>query len=341
MRVLQVIDKLDTGGAEKIFVQLANSMNNSSLVIEVLLFHTSGKLTGRIDNDIKVHDLDRRNKLSIAKLYKTHRLCKRFDIVHVHMRHCYAYIKLAQLIFAGEYKIIFHDHFGNIDVDRKVPMRLKYFFKPSYYVGVSQTLVDWAKEHLKPVNAYLLANVVPPAEPISLKRDDRIRVLMIANIRRTKNIEFAIELCRSAGWELTIYGNRSDPGYWRSVASMIDRNPSIQIVEGVIDFSKLFSAYNFAIHTAVSETGPLVLMEYMSAGLPFLAYNTGEVARTTAHDLAEHYIDSFDKQAWMERIHAIRNNREVSPKLISVFNKYFSGEQYAKKCLEIYRSVNS
>ena len=122
---------------------------------------------------------------------------------------------------------------------------------------------------------------------------------------------------------------------------MIGENQLVKIVEGVSEFSNLLPGYNFAIHTAVSETGPLVLMEYMSAGLPFLAYNTGEVARVTAQDLPMHYIDNFDQDAWIERVHAIRNNADVSPRLINVFNKYFGGEQYARKCLKIYESVNS
>lgn len=341
MRVLQVIDKLDIGGAEKVFIHLANTMNNSFVATEVLLFTASGKMTGNIDKNVVVHVLDRKNKLSIRKLYKAHNLCARFDIVHVHMRHCYAYIKLAQLIFAGEYKILFHDHFGDIDVNRSVPVRLKYFFKPNFYVGVSQTLVDWAREHVKPSKTYLLANAVSSTQSFAFRQVDPIRVVMIANIRRTKNIEFAIELCRHAGWELTIYGNRSDSGYWNAIVSMIGENQLVKIVEGVSEFSNLLPGYNFAIHTAVSETGPLVLMEYMSAGLPFLAYNTGEVARVTAQDLPMHYIDNFDQDAWIERVHAIRNNADVSPRLINVFNKYFGGEQYARKCLKIYESVNS
>jgi glycosyltransferase involved in cell wall biosynthesis len=341
MRILQVIDKLDIGGAEKVFVQLANEMNSSSIVTEVLLFNDAGKLMDDISQHVVVHILDRKSKLSIAKLYRAHKLCGRFDIVHVHMRHCYAYIKLAQLIFAGEYKILFHDHFGNIELDRRVPLRLRYFFKPHYYIGVSQTLVDWAREYLRPVKTYLLTNAILGADPISFRSDDKINVLMIANIRRTKNIEFAVELCKRAGWELTIYGNRSDSEYWNYIQSVIGSEVSVRVVEGMSDFAQLLPLHNFAIHTAVSETGPLVLMEYMSAGLPFLAFDTGEVARTTKKEIGEHYIDNFDPAAWIERIEAIRINKDVPQKLIRTFGKYFSREHYIKRCQEIYENVSS
>jgi glycosyltransferase involved in cell wall biosynthesis len=340
MKVLQVIDKLNIGGAERVFVDMVNILSKTDLSVEVLLFDDTGRLTEDLNERIVVHNLDRKNKFSLSKLYRAHKLCVKFDIVHVHMRHCYAYIKLAQIIFRGNYKILLHDHFGDIDIDTTVPFRLKHWLEPEYYVGVSQSLATWAKAHLKGTQIHLLRNIVIPGKGVTNANRKNRKAFMVANIRRTKNIEFAITLCRELGIELTIYGNKTDDTYWQELMAMIEPNGKIKIVQGVSDVSLFYGDYSFALHCATSETGPLVLLEYMANSMPFIAYKTGEVAELLAPHLPSCFVNSFETEEWNVAIENIISSSEsTSARMRNIFDDMFSVEKYKEECLKIYQSV--
>lgn len=339
MKVLQVIDKLNVGGAERVFVDMVNILATTGTPAEVLLFDNTGVLTTQLNSSVTVHNLARDNKYSIAKLSQVHKLCSRFNIVHVHMRHCYFYMRLAQLLFAGKYKLILHDHYGDINIDQQVPFRLKGMFKPKYYIGVSSTLTGWAKKYLHPKYAFLLRNTIIPSVKVQYTQPANNKAFVISNIRKTKNIGFAVSLAKKMNWELTVYGNKNDVAYYQQLTEQIDGNNKINIVDGVNDFSGLYNNYALALHCATSETGPLVLLEYMAYGIPFLAYRTGEVAGTVAEELPLHFIDNFETVDWEKRISQLQQT-DCTGKLKEVFNKHFSVDKYRDTCLAIYQSIH-
>jgi glycosyltransferase involved in cell wall biosynthesis len=342
MKVLQVIDTLNIGGAEKVLVTLTNLLQQKQVTADVLLLVRQGALIKDLTSHAKVYHLNRQKKFSYKKLQEAHNICTGYNIVHVHMRHCYAYIRLAQIIFRGKYKLVFQDHFGDIEINKTVPFSLSGIFKPKYYIGVSPTLVQWAKQSLKIAdkNYFLLLNTItPPKSKEQSKISLRNKVMLVSNIRPTKNIEFAISLCAAAKYDLTIYGNREDENYYKSIRSLCDKN-SVAIKEGITDLSNEYSKYDIAIHCSRSETGPLVLLEYMANGMPFLAYKIGAVADTVAEQLPLYFIDNFQTDEWQQRIDAILAKEEHN-ELVDAFNQFFSPETYINNCLQIYQSVNS
>ena len=342
MRVLQVIDTLNIGGAEKVLVTINNLLAQKAIYSDVLLLTGNGPLTNELIEGTKIFSLHRRQKFSYKKMYEAHTICKGYDLIHVHMRHCYAYIRLLQLIFKGTYKVILHDHFGDIEINKDVPFSLSGIFKPKYYIGVSPTLVQWAKHSLKIAdkNCFLLMNTVTPSKSKKANKSRRTnKIMLVSNIRPTKNIEFAIKLAASAGYKLTIYGNRESEGYFHAIKKLCDEH-RFSIREGITDLANEYPKYDMAIHCSRSETGPLVLLEYMSRAMPFLSYNTGAVADTIATQLPIYFIDNFQTGEWQRSIQAILAKEEHA-ELVDAFNKFFSPEKYIDNCLHIYQSVNS
>jgi glycosyltransferase involved in cell wall biosynthesis len=263
--------------------------------------------------------------------------------VHVHMRHCYAYIKMAQILFRGKYKILFHDHYGDIEINKVIPIHLKSLLRPEYYVGVSNALVEWAKNDLKikAANVFYLPNTIIPDTTVNYEHvSGKKSVCLVSNIRETKNIEFAIALCKQLDMHLTIFGNKADDKYYRKIIDSIDGDKRINIIQGETEIYKKSNSYSLAIHCAKSETGPLVLLEYMAYGIPFVAYKTGDIANTIASKLPQHFVYSFKIDEWKNKIEELNKNN-VSDSLKKIFRKYFSPEKYINECLEIYQKVIS
>lgn len=340
MSVLHVIDRLETGGAERLFVNITGLLAARNIDTGVLLFAAGRSLDKELNSRVKIHVLNRDNKFNPFILYKAHNICSGYDIVHTHLRHVYAYIRLAQLLFGGRYKLILHDHAA---VTTDIPVRLKGIFKPRYYIGVNKEQTTWAENILgiDRQKVFLLENTAIPKIRHSTISTNGKKAMIVANIRQVKNIVFAIELCRYMGWQLDIYGNVIEQDYYHKLLKLAGNDGSIRIINGVTDFSQLYQQYNLAIHCSPKETGPLVLIEYLATGLPFIAYKTGSAAETIAAELPQLFMQNFEPLQWEQRIREIITDTELPDKMRALYKKKFNPEDYINRCLEIYKSVHS
>ncbi|MCB0698577.1 MAG: glycosyltransferase family 4 protein [Chitinophagales bacterium] len=337
MRVLQVIDRLAVGGAEKVFTFLSNLLSDNNIKTGILLFNTGYPLEKELNDSITIHDLNRGNKYNLVTLHKAHKFCSNYDIVHAHLRHVYTYIRLAQMIFGGKYKVILHDH-AAINTPS---FRLTGKFKPTYYIGVNKEQTDWAKStlNIKGNNTFLLENTVSRVSDKHVPSDTD-RLMMVANIRRVKNIEYAIGLCKQLNIGLTIYGHVIDQDYYEELLGLA-ADTNIIINTGDVDVRSEYNKYSLAIHCSPKETGPLVLLEYLSAGIPFIAYKTGSAAEAIAKELPILFMEKFDTDEWSTRIKEITADNTLYEKMRALYQKSFTPQQYLENCLEIYKSVHS
>ena len=339
-KILQVIDRLEVGGAERVFLDLTYLLLNENIQVDTLLISAKGPLFASIDQRAGKYFLNRKWKFNPLKMVECASFCSRYQIVHVHMRHTYAYVRLAQIISFKKFKIIFHDHFGDSEMNFRSLFTLKGLFKPRYYIGVSMHSVNWAIAKLNIDNSrvFLLKNIIIPSDN-SVMLNSNGDILMISNIRPIKNIELAIELANNFRRKLTIYGNSSDGEYSENILKLIETSGYVELIQGENNVQLFFKNYSLALHTAHSETGPLVLMEYLARGLPFLAHAVGEVAEILKDEIPECFINSLDITKWEEKINYLEKAAPSPEKLMSLFNKYFGTKGYIGKCMNIYKQI--
>jgi len=349
MKILHVIDTLNVGGAERMFVDIANMQHEANLHVEILLLYKSGKLESDLNKDIKIHHLNRSNKLSLAKLYQTNELCKNFDIVHVHMRHNMRYVGLANMLFGGKQKLVFHDQYGDIEQDKKIPFMLDVFIKKHFYIGIHDDLVNWARAIQKTNNKSLkLPNIsiTPTIYPNKKSQESQHRkLIMVANFRNPKNHLLAVDTLsklRAYGdYSIDFYGNINDEQYNDRVMARIKElnlTAHINIISGVSDIQSKLSEYDLAIHTSTRESGPIVLLEFMGQNLPFLSYTTGEVCNTLGETLKNNFINSLSPESWAKRISEIMEEKKTV-NLAALKEEFYGKEQYLNKCLQFYKQV--
>lgn len=340
MKVLHVIDRLNVGGAEKVFVSITEMLVKKGIDTGALIFSSGGALDSKLNEKVRLHKLHRTNKFNPVSLYKAHTICSKYDIVHTHLRHVYAYVRLAQWVFRGGYKVILHDHSTIVP---NIPVRLRGIFKPKNYIGVYQEQTSWAVATLAidRKNVYLLENTISANALIKRTTNIADKAMMVANIRKVKNIPFAIALCQQMGWTLDVYGNVSEKDHYSTLLQQIEHNKNINIIQGIDNFYTLYNQYTLAIHCSHSETGPLVLLEYLAAGIPFIAYKTGSVAQRIEQFFPELFMDNHNTVEWQTRINAILKDKELPEKMKVIFLNYFNPEQYINKCLSIYQNVHS
>ena len=346
LKILQVIDRLDAGGAERVMVDLSNILLRKGHQVTTMAILDHGDLSSDLDDKISKLDLNRTGRFSFSHMRRLSKEAKKNDIVHVHMRHNLKYVWLVKTLFPFKAKIIFHDHYGKINVDQSVSSSLKWALRQVVYIGVSKQLADWAKDKagLQTGKVFHLSNIIirkevnnPAKQP-----NECIKLVLVSNIRKEKNIEFAIKIAKNLSKNnkvsLTIYGQMVDQDYYKQLETIIidlgipDR---VKFIDDCVDIQPELHQYDLALHTAKSETGPLVLIEYLCQGLPFISFRTGEVIEQLKDDLPDFIMDDFEVEAWAERIERIQS-LDMAAGLIDLYRKYYSAENYYQQCMKIY-----
>ena len=339
MKVLQVIDRLNVGGAERVCIDISNLLFKKNINVAVLTIVEKGELLSFIDSKIKTYCLKRKSKFNIKTMKKMILILNNYDIAHIHMRHNYRYVKFASLFYKLSCKLILHDHFGSIALDKSIPLFMNNFLKPKFYIGVSNELVKWAEEKLKVSEVYLLENIIIKKNCSTQQKKDT--VVHVSNIAPIKNQLFSIKLIEKTTYNLVIYGKIKDVKYYDQLKKYLKLNNlenRVSFIHNENNIQNVLGNFKLGLMTSVSESGPLILIEYLTQSLPFVAYKTGQVANVLSDELP-FFADDFNLDNWLDKMAKVMDYD--SKNLIDYYYKFFNPSDYTNKCIEIYKKIES
>ncbi len=192
MRVLQLIDSLHSGGAERVAVNIANSLVNS--IDQSLLCSTreEGILRSSLNSDVKYLFLEKRSILDFKAIYKLNKFIKneKIDIIHAHST-SYFLATIIKLLNRN-LKIVWHDHYGNSEfLNKRKSLVLKYCSKYFNFVFcVNNKLEKWSRGYLRIDDVLYLPNfaVINEVKPqTNLLGKEGKRIICLANLRPQKD----------------------------------------------------------------------------------------------------------------------------------------------------------
>lgn len=351
MKILQVIDTLNPGGAERVLIDLSNVLTARGHQVAVLTVLEAGPLASDLNPSIEIICLSRKNKFNISKAIQFIRTLNAYEVVHIHMRHVLNYFWFCSFLKQFRAKVFFHDHFGDIEFDQKVPAYLYALRNRIIYIGVSRQLCEWAsnKIRIEKHKIFFLGNIITlipeKKQQAVVKLKDTLKIVLISNFRRTKNIEFAINLMailkHERNIQLDIYGRDQDKLYLnelQDLSRVLGVTGNVNFLLNRLDIRYKLKDYDMALHCAYSETGPLVLIEYIASHLPFVAFETGEVPAQLSPHFPDFFMSNFEKASWISRIQQIANANfsSMAIQFDEVFNMYYSIEAYGDNIQNIY-----
>ncbi|HEY4176130.1 MAG TPA: glycosyltransferase [Kofleriaceae bacterium] len=300
MHVLHVIDGLGLGGAERMAVDIANATVADGHRVSFCVTRDVTTLVPHLDPGIELLVLARRSKIDIRATAKLVRFVQSnpVDVIHVHMRSVFAYVSLLRIVRALRAPIIFHDHFGATDAHTHVPLWFRVGARLlSHYVGVYPPLRDWAiSAGVPPERASVIENALDLRRISGAPKHDlrselglapEIQLgILVATIRHVKGIDIlldAVTRCRTrAKFHIAIAGAYGEPEYAAEIQARLARDPrlsGVTLLGGRMDVPSLLHDADFALLTSRSESGPLVLIEYLAAGLAIVATRVGDIGR--------------------------------------------------------------
>jgi glycosyltransferase involved in cell wall biosynthesis len=347
MKVILINDQLNAGGAEKLLVTIANLLFEKNVDVEVILLLEKAVIDNQINPKIPIKYLNRKGRFDFKSWITLKSWVKTADIVHIHSRYNLRYYMIVKMILGiSKPKVVFHEHMPRFELD----LFTKFLFtKIQAYIAVYSKMKEWVvnKKILNSSIAWYLPNFVQKPKVDIKANNQSNKILMIGNFWHLKNHQFAIELINELPeFELDIYGMIYETDYFNQLKKQIENNnlqSRVRLIEGVQNVYEIMHKYSFALHTSTSETGPLVLIEYMHCQMPFLSFNTGDVVQTISNYLPDLVINNFEKNIWLEKIQSQMLNQSKREIILQTFpdilKSHFSEMAYYNELHKIYQQV--
>jgi glycosyltransferase involved in cell wall biosynthesis len=302
MRIMHIIDSLDIGGAERMLVEVANAAAADGNEVLVVVTRSVTTLASDLHPNIKLITLDRRYRLDLSAMRRLadHARRHRVDVFHAHGRTTLSFMAAVRTLRLTGIPIVFHDHYGSIETDGSVPywFRLWGRHHVSQYVGVYAKLADWAATAgIAPQRIHFIENALDLSrldfaavsrEP-SLRRqfavpEDLLLGIVIGGIRPQKGVDVLLNALAQSqyrgAFKIVLIGGERDAAYaaaCRAQCSSLGLDDMVVFAGQRPDAAGLLPEVDFAVLPSRSEGGPLVLIEYLLAGLPFVATKVGSV----------------------------------------------------------------
>ncbi|WP_055435378.1 glycosyltransferase family 4 protein [Lacinutrix algicola] len=335
MRVLQLIDSLHPGGAERVAVNIANALASSIEKSYLCVTREEGLLKESLNPQIHYLFLDKNKTIDVKaiKVFSAFVKFQKIDIIHAHSTSFF----LATIIkvLNKNVKIVWHDHYGNSEFLRKRSYKMLKKCSRSFSIiySVNKELEDWARLKLSCKTVAYLPNfaVLNKVEgKTKLKGIENKRIIHLANLRDQKDHftllrGFSEVVKLFPDWTLHCVGKDFKDAYSHSIRQEIKAlqlENNVFIYGSKFDISNILSQTNIAVLSSKSEGLPIALLEYGFSCLPVVVTNVGECGKVILGGKLGALISSNDSVLLAKAITNYIKNPELAKEKAVAFKAH-------------------
>jgi glycosyltransferase involved in cell wall biosynthesis len=354
MRILQIIDSLHPGGAERMAVNIANGLVNKVALSALCCGREEGLLKGQLDPKVNYLFTNRKGKLGISGVIRTLKFIQKNKITHIHAHSTSIYLGYMLKLLRPNQKLIWHDHYGNSEFLEHRPLRwFKLIAKKlDGIVVVNQLLFDWAHANGLSNNVHYLANFASlqksKGEPQPIPGTEGKRVVCLANLRPQKNQVLLLDAWQEVNamfpdWDLLLVGKCFGDAYENRVRQTIERNQLTQCVHILgsrIDTLDILEQSAVGVLSSNSEGLPLALLEYGLSGLPVVVTGVGacqEVVGDCGIIIPVNNVKTLSN-ALMQLMGDVQLQSRYGKSLGKKINEEYGEEMYLDQLVSVYQS---
>jgi len=356
MRVLQLIDSLRPGGAERMAVNLANGLSDKDMSSYLCATRQEGALKKGLKFEVAYLFLNKKYSLDLKALLKLRDFIKNEKITVVHAHGTSWFFAVLLKLVGVKIKLIWHDHYGKSLADRDIKLlrSLSRYFDG--IISVNNDLKQWAKKELNCAKVIQLNNFITPKSikegTIKLKGSaSDFKIICVANLRPQKdhfNLLEAFEISAQKNVNLTLHLVGEDPGtdYAKMFLQKIAKSP---VAERIFYYgsqekvSGMLIQADLGVLASSSEGLPLVLLEYGLAGLPVVCTDVGD-CRKVIGDFGK-LVPIKNPEAMAKAILFYLNNNDMMNSDAKNFQKKtienYSEKTVLPKFLKFYKEILS
>jgi glycosyltransferase involved in cell wall biosynthesis len=333
MHILHVIDTLRPGGAQRALVEIANQTLAAGADVSVCVTRGGCDMAAQLKTGVPICVLERTRRLDWAAMRRFARWVQQQkpDVIHSHGRTTLSFLVFVKTLGLIRQPLVMHDHTGKARRDTAAPLWFRALARRriAHYVGVCAELDAWAERNGIPSER---RSLIPGALDLrngangttgssfgasgpdlrakfDIRREFRVPQdaligVCLGGVRPEKGIDtllaaVARSTCRGA-FKIVVVGGVRDQNYWNDCQRETNRlglGNEVFFAGERTDARAWLDRFDFAVHAARSESGPLAVIEHLAAGLPLVSTHIGGIAQRAAELGAERFVPPDDPAA--------------------------------------------
>ena len=325
MRIVQVIDSLEVGGAEKMAVNYANSLAKRISFSGLVATRREGNLKSQLDGKVHYLFLQRKSRVDLDAAVWLKNFCKENDVQWLQPHSSSYFLAIMVKFIYPKINIVWHDHNGLSEFlgsQKWIPLKFASFFFSGIIV-VNYQLKKWAVKELFCKNVIYLPNFTEQ-QSISLKETtlngtQGSRILCLANLRDQKNHFLLIRVAKKLKeshpeWTFHLVGKDFRDGYSQKlIQSIADENlqQHVYLYDSRNDTGHIIDQCSIAILTSKSEGLPVALLEYGLHSKPIVATNVGEIPMIIEGGINGYIVNSDNEITFHEALIKLIESEEL------------------------------
>jgi len=357
INVLQLIDSLSIGGAERMSVNLANVLAQEGAGSFLCATRKGGALERMIAKEVDYSVLQKRSFFDIKALLALIKLIKKHNISIVHAHSTSIFTAVLVKPFTGV-KVIWHDHYGDSERLAQRPsqsLRIASLLVDAV-ISVNEKLATWSRERLfvRQSDVHFIPNFAtlsPSGKEPKLPGSKETRIVCLANLREQKDHmtllkAFAKLHTTLPQWHLLLVGEDRNDAYSASLKAYITEEG----LEGVVhilgarsDSADILLASSIGVLSSASEGLPVALLEYGLAGLPVVVTNVGQCAEVVGDGKYGKLVSPGDPDAFYDALESLVLSQESRAVYANSFKDHllqnYSQSAVIDKVMKIYGSM--
>ncbi|KAF2513574.1 glycosyltransferase [Flavobacterium foetidum] len=356
MRVAQIIDSLEAGGAERMAVNYANSLSGKIDFSGLISTRKEGVLKEKLYKEVPYFFLKRNKTIDIPAIFRLRKYLKtnQIDILHTHGSSFFiaVFVKLTMPAI----KIIWHDHYGTRIKETKkqnrVLISLSVFFSSIFVVNPK--LEEWSRKNMKCSSVTFIpnfANVDIYEKTTELKGDAGKRIVFLANLKNPKNHILILKAFQDLrlndlGWSLHLIGKDYFDDYSNTIKNFINTyslEHSVYLYGVRNDIGYILSQASIGILSSTEEGFPVALLEYGEKELAVVSTSAGYCSKIIEHGFNGLLFDPFSNSQVKLQLSALINNesyrRDLGKNLKETILKNYAAEIVINKITSEYKKI--
>ncbi|UMY65708.1 MULTISPECIES: glycosyltransferase family 4 protein [unclassified Flavobacterium] len=340
MRILQLIDTLDTGGAERMAVSYANALIRRTGYAAVVATRRTGPMAALLDPGVRFLVLGKKRALDIPALFKLRKwvVAEKITLIHAHSTSLFFATLLKCTL--PSVRIVWHDHYGDSEFLEKRPSTLIRLCLPFTWkaIAVNHRLVDWLRS-LGYQNVTYLPNFPATATtldtPTFLAGAEGKRIVCLANFREQKD---HLSLLEAAGiffsqkpeWSLHLVGKDFHDPYSDNVKHVVADDSRLKgrvyFYTASFDSLAILSQADIAVLSSRSEGLPVALLEYGLMGKAVITTPVGEIPHIIQHQHNGLLVAVGDTACFADELLRLSEDGQLRAALGEQLQKKVAGE---------------
>ena len=346
IRIIQIIDSLEAGGAERMAVSYANALSHTIEFSGLVVSRKEGPLLSQVDEGISYLFLNRNKAVDLQALYMLRNYVKQHKVTIVHAHSTSFFLAFLLKLVHPSIQLIWHDHYGDSEFLSKRPLGALKITLPFFsgIIAVNQKLKVWAEQKMNFKNTVYLPNF--PSEGNNsaahtvLKGIDGKRIVCLANLRVQKDHFLLLKVARKLKishpeWTFHLVGKDFNDVYSQQIKDLIvafDLEKNVFLYGTKSDIENILQQAAIGILTSQSEGLPVALLEYGRLKKPVVVTDVGEISSLIINGENGFIVASHNEHLFYEALVALIEKEFQQLKFGNLLYKKVQ-EHYSKKAV--------